>query len=460
MNQTFQSRWTQRLAISLLTFFSMAIFAGCIKDPAADSSTGKEETSTSPVVPSPTAAAGLPVPLDVRENLGINFAQVERRQVQDNLRVPGVFELTPGARQAYHALLAGHVNVVATPFQPVKKGDLLFTLDSPDWRRVQHEAVEAEGEIKIAEAALEVANTRLGETRTSADLANARVKNLAEVKVRKADLEAESTALNGSLHRLQAEIDAASAALDEAREHYRSRLNTLASISSIPVDELLIVGPNGESNWRGIGGLEIRAKSDGVVEDIAINEGAWLESSTLVLTVLDPAAVRFQGDAPQSELAYLKDGQVCRIVPPLGADETAITGALRVGLTAHQEDRTIPLFVLPEQSALWAKAGVTAYLEIPRENAPMELAIPTASLVQDGLDTFFFRRDPKNPDSVLRAKADLGPTDGRWVVVRSGVRVGDEVVREGAYALKLAGGANKAPEGYHFHADGTMHKNH
>jgi hypothetical protein len=45
-------------------------------------------------------------------------------------------------------------------------------------------------------------------------------------------------------------------------------------------------------------------------------------------------------------------------------------------------------------------------------------------------------------------------------VVRSGVKEGDEVVLDGAYALKLAGGANKAPEGYHYHADGQLHKNH
>jgi hypothetical protein len=44
--------------------------------------------------------------------------------------------------------------------------------------------------------------------------------------------------------------------------------------------------------------------------------------------------------------------------------------------------------------------------------------------------------------------------------VRSGVKEGDEVVLDGAYALKLAGGANKPPAGYHYHADGQLHKNH
>jgi hypothetical protein len=41
-------------------------------------------------------------------------------------------------------------------------------------------------------------------------------------------------------------------------------------------------------------------------------------------------------------------------------------------------------------------------------------------------------------------------------VVNSGVKEGDEVVLEGVYELKLAGGG-KATGGGHFHADGTWH---
>jgi len=445
--------------IALVFLFAGGLTA-CIQDPTSG---GSGETSDSPIVPPEQIQAGVAVPHGVRENLGITFAQVARRQVEDTLRVPGVFELRPGARHDYHALLAGHVNVAVDQFQPVEAGDLLFSLDSPDWRRVQHEAVEAEGEIKIAQAALRVATTRLGEVRNSAAIANERVANLAAVKVRKADLEAEAAALNGSLLRLQAEIDAASAALEEAEEHYRSRLKTLSSIVSRPVEELLLPTAGGEATWRTIMALEVRAKDPGVVESVGVNQGAWLEANTHAVTVLDTTALRFQGKVPQSDLPLLRDGMACNIVPPQGggADpQERIAGTMQIGLTAHEEDRTIAVYVTPDALAPWVRAGVSAYLEIPKSAAEAELAIPVASLVQEGLDTLFFRRDPKNADRVLPVKADLGPSDGRWVVVRSGVKEGDEVVLEGAYALKLAGGANKAPEGYHYHADGTLHKNH
>ena len=89
------------------------------------------------------------------------------------------------------------------------------------------------------------------------------------------------------------------------------------------------------------------------------------------------------------------------------------------------------------------------------------LAVPSSALVRDGLQHVLFRRDPKNPSEVARVVADMGPDDGRWVQLNSGVMLGDEVVSEGVYELKLAteqGG--KTAKGGHFHADGTFHEDH
>ncbi len=441
-----------------------AALSGCTEgagDPAA--TPRSSETSNVPVVADEVKLGGISVPPDVRNNLGITFTKVERRQVRDLLRVPGAFEALPNARHEYRAPLSGHLRLAVAQFDPVAEGQPLFTLDSPDWRRVQHEAVEAEGEIKIAGATLDVAKSRLLEAQTSHAIATQRLQSLSSARVRRADLEAETAAIEASLQRLQAEIDAAAAALDEAEEHYLSRLRTLSSITTLPMARLLETTNDDEPRWRAIDALEVRAQQPGVVESVAVNQGGWRETGELVLVTLDPAALRFHADAPQSELARLRDGMRCRIVPPQGGGalaQDAVEATLHVGLTAHVAERTISVYAQPDSIPSWAKAGVSGYLEIPREDAVAELAIPVASLVQDGLETYFFRRNPNDADNVLPVKADLGPSDGKWVVVWSGVKEGDEIVLDGAYALKLAGGGAKAPEGYHYHADGTLHKNH
>jgi hypothetical protein len=100
---------------------------------------------------------------------------------------------------------------------------------------------------------------------------------------------------------------------------------------------------------------------------------------------------------------------------------------------------------------------VSAFLEIETAATDAhELAVPLSAVLQDGLQRVLFRRDPKDPDTVIRIEGDLGLDDGRWIEVKSGLMDGDEVVLEGAYELMLAS-SGQAPKGGHFHADGTFH---
>lgn len=406
---------------------------------------------------------GIPLSAAARENLGITFAKVEQRAVSAIRRLPGSFELLPNARQEYRAPLSGRVAWHVAQFDPVEQGALLFTLDSSEWRQIQHEAVEAEGDIAMAQAALEVARAQRAETLGILAKQRERLSTLAELKARNAPLEAEITALQGSIPRHDAEIRAREAALAEAREHYASRLAILSSVTGISIDEL-DAHPDGVAAWRGIRSIEARAQRPGVVELLAVNDGAWVETGALVASVLDPAALRFVAHAPQAEAPLFAPGQQARIVPQQGGaapPQEAMSGLLVPGLTVDPDTRTLPLYVTPDALAPWARAGVPAHLEILADpDAPQRLAIPEASLIQDGLDFVFFRRDPNNPDQVLRLVADLGARDGQWAEIRSGLKAGDEVVLDGVYALKLNASEQQTPDGYHYHADGSLHKDH
>ena len=116
------------------------------------------------------------------------------------------------------------------------------------------------------------------------------------------------------------------------------------------------------------------------------------------------------------------------------------------------------MYVTPEKLSSWAKAGVSAQLEIiTEETSVAQLAIPLAAVQQDGLDLIIFRRNPKKPNEAIRLEADLGLNDGRWVAVLSGLKDGDEVVLDGGFQLMLAT-SGSIQKGGHFHSDGTFHE--
>jgi predicted deacylase len=451
---------SNRIFWGLPSIVFLAWIAGCIAEPqAAQQAEAPQDMSAE----APAPKGGIAIPPAVRDNLGITFAKVEQRAVAETRRVPGQFELLPTARQEYRAPLGGRVELKVEQFQNITTGEVLFTIDSPEWRQIQHEAVEAEGDITMAQAALEVERAHRQEAQASLAKQEQRLDNLAAVNVRKADLESSATTLRSSLPRLDAEVRAQEAALKEAHEHYASRLNALASVTGLPV-EALRDQQSGDSAWRAIAVLPVRAQHDGTVETLDVNDGGWLEAGGLAMTVVDPAKIRFHADAPQSDVILFRDGQTASIVPPQGSSvdmHSALSGTLQMGLTANERDRTLSLYVTPDEIAPWAKAGIGGFLEVTlADDAPTQLAIPVVAVVQDGLEHVFYRRDPKDPDRALRVKADLGPSDGRWVVLRSGVKEGDEVVLDGVYALKLTSSGQKAPEGYHYHADGALHSNH
>jgi hypothetical protein len=310
-----------------------------------------------------------------------------------------------------------------------------------------------------------VAQAIKAETEQAAALAEQRIASLGEAQVRKVELEIELAELRNRLPRLDAEVQAKAVQLDEAAEHYRSRLNTLASITGLPVAALLAptTDPLNDGQlprWRTLERLEMRADVAGVVESISITDGGWIETGGLALTIVDPSAVRFRAQALQGDMAKFHNGQQGMIVPPQGGSvdlQSTIPCVVSLGFQGKSAERTIPIYATPETLPTWAKPGVSAFLEIFTSGAQnAELAIPRSAVVRDELTPVFFRRDPANPDKVIRVEADLGIDDGRWVVINSGVKPGDEVVLDGAYQLMLAG-SGKPAQGGHFHADGTFH---
>lgn len=446
--------------ISLAPLIVLLALAGCDGGNAADA----PSTPAPPEHP-PTISNRIELPESVRQNLGITFAKVESRRVAATVRVPGTFELLPSARREYHSILPARVELLVRQYQQVKEGDLLARLDSPEWRRIQHEAIEAEGEIKVAQAQLDVAAATLSENETAVRLLDERVAALAEANVRRAELETEATLARSRIARLNAEVRAAEVKLAEAREHYASKLNTLASVVGIPVKQLTAASGTGEGDapaeplWRTLGTVEVRASQPGVVETLGVTSGGWVEAGGALLSTVDLTQLRFRAVTLQADLPRLKEIVSARIVPPAGANgETdAIPATAHLGLEASADTRTIDLILLPEKLAPWTRPGVSAYAEIVTDaSAEAEPAIPVAAVVQDELAMIYFRRDPKDPDKVIRVEGDFGISDGKWITVRSGLKAGDEVVLDGVYELKLTG-TGKAQAGGHFHADGTWH---
>lgn len=447
-------RSTARLLAAAL---AAALATGC--GPAQEAPTAKAADSE----PAATNRIGIP-PL-VRKNLGITFAKVEARHVSKTVRVPGAFELRPRSRSEYRMVLPGRVELLVAQYDSVEEGQTLYRFQSPEWPNLLHEIVSTEQAIDAAQAEQAVATAKVAEARRTLELLRERIGSLARADFKAADLDAEAAKLEASLPTLEAEARLAATRLENARTSRELALHKAAAATGIPEEELDrkdVVDGREVHACRNVDWIEVRAKAAGVVEALNVTDGAFVESFVTVMSTVDPRKLRFRALALQADLPRLLDAEEAYIVPPespgLAIDDTA-RASITLGLEAHPRERSLTLLAVPERLADWMRPGVSAFLEIVTDTTDgPALAVPRSAIVKDGTTHVFFLRDAKDPNQAIRMEADMGVSDGRWVVLESGVMRGSEVVLEGAYELKLATqlGAG-AQKGGHFHADGSFH---
>ena len=434
----------------------------------------------------------------VRQNLGITFAKVETRQVARTLRVPGRFELIPTARREYRAIAPGTVELLVRQYEKVDAGTPLYRLDSPRWREMQKELADAEASVRLALAAndsiaplLAAHEAHHNEIQKVVDLWTVRVASLdqlmtaggarsEEVAQARAAMASARSDLAETLEteaELLARKSQSAALLDAARSRLAFLFEAAASLAGLSATDLQAPSPSdpptdpATPRWRTLDGLEVRAISPGVVESVGIVSGGVVDQHAAVLSTVQPDQVRFRAVGLQSDLPRLADGQRASVVPAqanpgTGGGETIaplapLSGTLTLAPTADPERRTVELILAPADGAaspIWAKAGVSAFLEVVTSGSGgEELAIPLKCVARDGTQAIIFRRDPADPDKAIRMEADLGLDDGRWVVIKSGVAEGNEIVLDGVYQLIVAT-SGSITKGGHFHPDGTFHE--
>jgi multidrug resistance efflux pump len=429
--------------------------AGCKKE-ANHSEAGAQEHER-PAAPTNR----VDIPPAVRQNLGVTFAKVEARDVARTLRVPGQFELLPTARREYRAPVPGRVDLLVKQYDRVEAGTELYRVDGIAWRDLAEQIIATQAKVDAIEPLRDahVAHEKILTEKVA--LWQQRLRRLEEIRAAGGGTAAQFTEAQATLSAAQTDL----ADVMEEHAHLRaekvqaeSQLRSLVSRREVLERASACASVNSSDQLTHA--FTVCASAAGVVEQIGVTPGGLVDENGLVLSLVQPDHVRFRARALQSDLGRLRDGLPASVVlagSTEGSAPAALRGSLKVGLTASADERTVDLIVEPESGAPWTRAGVSAQLEITLAGGSTELAIPQEAIVRDGVTPIIFKRDPVNPDKVIRMEADVGLSDGRWVVIASGVKDGDEIVVGGNYQLMLAT-SGSAPKGGHFHSDGTFHE--
>lgn len=279
------------------------------------------------------------------QTAGIVTGPLEQRNLSNLLKVNGLLDVPPQSMASVSTPLGGFVrNTELLPGTRVKKGQVIATIENPEFIQIQQEYLESLSRLEYLETEFE----------------------------RQKQLFSENVASAKNFQQVTADFKAVQARVSSLKERLRivnvntTRLSPATLSSTAPV----------------------YAPITGYVTDVNVNIGSYVQPTDVMFTIANTEHLHVELTVFEKDVAKLKKGQKVRYVL---SGENAKGRSATIHLIGREirEDRTVTVHAhLDEEDAeLLPGVFVTAYIEMGGEQVP---ALPNEAVVQsEGKDYVF-----------------------------------------------------------------------
>jgi len=372
MNKTLTRK---NLVLSLLGLSTLGLIAWSLRGMHAKATPA--DTEAVKVLVHEGELLSIPANSPLRHTLAV--ADVADQSIATPLTLPAMVEADPARMMKVLAPVTGRVVSLAKQLgDEVKVGDVLFTIDSPDYAMASADAAKAQAALQLAKRSLE----------------------------RQRALDKSEIAAQRELEQAQNEYEQASS--EAARAHAR-----LAQIGA-------------KAAGATVGGpLVVRATIPGrVVELFAAAGGYWNDATAPLMTVADLSKVYISANAQEKDLSQLFVGQQASI--KLDAYPTLLSGEVRyVGEMLDPDTRTVKVRIPFANRDGHLKPGMFAEATL-LARTHSGILLPMTAVIQSGFSSRAFVET--KPWHFAPRTLKLGAQVGDQVEVLSGLKAGERVV--------------------------------
>lgn len=254
------------------------------------------------------------------------------------------------------------------------------------------------------------------------------------------------TSLDNSYARLRADVVAAKreatraerlfavGAIAERRlEHARHELEVAVAAfeaigGTLPADD------GGENPDPGL--YRLRSPIDGVISERHVASGQHVEAGTHAFTVVNPETLWFVGRVPARHTAEVADIRSAWFTVEGTPRTYTANRVISVGTVIDPDSRTLPVRLEVPNPDRMLKVGMFSDGHLQVGDPVEAVAVPAAAVQEeDGLAVLYVK---VGGEAFLRRVVQLGPSDGSWTIVSTGIDRGEQVVTTGAYQVRLA----------------------
>lgn len=333
--------------------------------------------------------------------------------------------LVPESQRFVSAVTAGRVErVVVRPGATVGADDVLVELSNPD---VQLEALDAERNLKLAEAELASLEASLEGARLAQEVAL----GAARTELREAGraVVVADTLMSEGLTSAM-DVEHARDRLAEAQERFELETRRLALANQALEKQIELRRADVErqraiARFQGerVASMRVRAGQAGVVEQLDLQPGQWVQSGTTLARVATPDRLKAVLQVPETQARDLAlglvatvdtrngvvRGHVARIDPGVQNGTVAVDVAL---------DGALPRGARPD-------LGVDGTIEIERIASVLSVGRPATGGSEGSAPLFRLEPDGR---SAVRVPVTLGRASFDAVEIVAGLKEGDQVI--------------------------------
>lgn len=349
--------------------------------------------------------------------------EVRRGTLVQEVRGPGV--LVPERVRIVSALTAGRVDrVLAEPGQSVEPGTVLLELSNPD---VELEALQAQRQLTAAHGELMSLRRSLGTellqqeaavAAARADWLDARRQAVVDSTLAARELISRNDALRSAE---QAEAKAEKLRTERERtELLRETMSDQVLVQEEQVDRLRSIQ---EYQARRVASMRVTAGETGVLQDLTLEVGQWVQSGTVLARVARPGRLRAELRVPQTQARDVQPGQRALVdtrretVPGRvkRVDPNVQNGSVLVEVTLEGE---LPPGARPDLS-------VDGSIEVRRLEDVLHVQRPPAVQAESRAGVFVLEGDG---GVARRTSVRFGAGSVDRIAVEDGLRAGDRVI--------------------------------
>lgn len=183
----------------------------------------------------------------------------------------------------------------------------------------------------------------------------------------------------------------------------------------------------------GLGRRVLTSPIDGTVAEVDVSVGEQVSPDRPLFTIIDTTTLWVEAEVFEADLPRLERARAAAI--RVEGYDTIFEGTLfRLGQIVSPGTRTVKaIFTVPNPNGR-LRVGMFATVSIAAGERSWALVVPDSAVVEEGGRRFVFVKI--GPEEFVRREVLLGPRDGPFWAVRSGLEKGERVVIAGTYPLR------------------------